>query len=377
MKIAARLTAVVSLALAVAACELKKSENPLSPTVAGPIPGVDITAPRLLEPGTGWQIAGDKQPLTLLIENSFSNSPRPLNYTFEVASDAAFTNRVFTRENVDGGDAGRTSLRLPDALSSGRTYYWRAKAQDGANESPFSAATSFNVFTPVSFDKPLPISPANNVQTDSTTPEFRFRNAPHAGTPEFVTYTIELASNATFTGALVAWQVAEQPGETKLVSPSAGPYNTQLFWRVRASDGGVAGPWSDAAVFRTPPAPVVIGPPPPPPSGNCAAAASPLAIVECTRAKFSAHMGHTELIAFLRATAINLNNAGVSGGPFGLLRKENGANCNGYSCDVLCSGTGTSQRQYDVLIDAEGDQKPIWPGAKTYPSIRMDACHAP
>lgn len=376
MKSLTRLVTCASLAVIVAACELKKTENPLSPTVAGPIPGVDISAPRLLEPGSGWEIAGDRQPLTLLIENSSSNGPRPLNYSFEVASDAGFSNRVFTRENVASGDGGRTSLRLPDPLSSGRTYYWRAKAQDGANEGPFSAPTAFNVFTPVSFDKPRPISPANGMQTDTVTPEFRFANAPHAGTPAHVTYTIEVAGNAAFSGALVAWQVAEQPGETKLPSPSAGPYNAQLFWRVRASDGSVTGPWSDTAVFRTPPPPVVITRPPDT-GGNCAGTTNPLAIVECTRAKFSTHMGHGEIVQFLRAVAINLNNAGVAGGPYGILRKQNGEQCGGYSCDIICAGQGTSQRQYDVLIDSTGSQGPVWGGPKTYPNIRIDTCEAP
>ena len=67
------------------ACESEKSANPLSPTVAGPIPGVNITPPKPLEPGNGWQLKGDKQPVTLLLENASSNGVRPLSYVFEVA----------------------------------------------------------------------------------------------------------------------------------------------------------------------------------------------------------------------------------------------------------------------------------------------------
>ena len=72
------------------ACESEKSANPLSPTVAGPIPGVNITPPKPLEPGNGWRLKGDKQPVTLLLENASSNGVRPLSYVFEVATDAAF-----------------------------------------------------------------------------------------------------------------------------------------------------------------------------------------------------------------------------------------------------------------------------------------------
>ena len=34
---------------------------------------------------------------------------------------------------------GRTSVRIPDKLQKDRTYFWRARAQDGANTGPLSA----------------------------------------------------------------------------------------------------------------------------------------------------------------------------------------------------------------------------------------------
>ena len=67
-----RLALILAATLSAAACESTKSANPLSPTVAGPIPGVNITQPKLLEPGSGWEVNADKQPLTLLIENASS-----------------------------------------------------------------------------------------------------------------------------------------------------------------------------------------------------------------------------------------------------------------------------------------------------------------
>jgi hypothetical protein len=85
-------------------------------------------------------------------------------------------------------------------------------------------------------------------------------------------------------------------------------------------------------------------------------------------------MSSGELVAFLRGSARDMNAAGLSGGPFGLLRKTSGANCAGYSCDILCSGSGTSQRQWDVLGDADGAQTPAWIGPKVWPDIRVDTC---
>ena len=144
------------------ACEASKSSNPLSPSVAGPIPGVEISAPKMLEPQPGSKISIEKQPVTLLIENAGSNGPRPLTYTFDIATDTGFSNKVFTREGIPQGDGGRTSLRMTDTLATGHTYYWRVRAEDGANTGPYATPTSFDIFTPIVIDVPGLTAPAPN-----------------------------------------------------------------------------------------------------------------------------------------------------------------------------------------------------------------------
>src|ERR1700686_2033437 len=99
---------VLAAVLALSACEASKSSTPLSPAVAGPIPGVEISAPKILTPPSGTKIAVDQQPVSLLIENALSSGPRPLSYVFEVATDANFNNKVFTRDSIAPGDCGRT-----------------------------------------------------------------------------------------------------------------------------------------------------------------------------------------------------------------------------------------------------------------------------
>src|SRR5438034_53925 len=69
------LLSLTTLLAACVACEAAKSSNPLSPTVSGPIPGVEITAPKTLEP-TNIKIAVDNQPVTLLAENAGSSGAR-------------------------------------------------------------------------------------------------------------------------------------------------------------------------------------------------------------------------------------------------------------------------------------------------------------
>src|SRR5437588_4496224 len=104
---------VAVFAVIAAACESSKSSNPLSPSVAGPIPGVQIGTPKILEPASGTKIAVDKQPVTLLIENAGSTGVRQLSYGFESATDANFNSKVFARDSIVPGDGGRTSLKLP------------------------------------------------------------------------------------------------------------------------------------------------------------------------------------------------------------------------------------------------------------------------
>lgn len=254
------LSVLFPLVIATVACDASKSSNPLSPTVAGPIPGVEISAPRLIEPGANWQVDSTKQPLTLLIENSSSSGVRPVTYTVEIANDANFTNILFKLDGVPPGEGGRTTLRLPDALSSGRTYYWRARALDGANSSPYSATVNFNVFTPVVIAGPVLHAPVNNVVLTERDPRFSIGNAPRSGPAGQVVYTIEIAEDPGFGNKAAIWLVTEQPNETILEAPANLNYGRQYFWRAQGADNNTIGPWSATQSFQTPPIPVAPAP---------------------------------------------------------------------------------------------------------------------
>jgi hypothetical protein len=233
-----------------AACvKSEKSENPLSPTVAGPIPGVSVSMPAVVEPKDGVRIAVDRQPITLVLANAETNGVRPLKYSFEVALDSQFTNKVLVRDGVEAGQ-GRTELRLPDALGAERTYYWRARADDGANSGPYSGFAFFHVFTPVVIGRPVPQQPTNNMRIDSLAPEFTIGNAARSGPAGAIAYEIELATSATFANLAALWTIAEQPNTTRMKATALSG-DTQYFWRVRGSDGATVGPWSDTHAFRT------------------------------------------------------------------------------------------------------------------------------
>lgn len=231
-----RRAAIGAALVAVAGCEVAKSSNPLSPSVAGPIPGVSISAPRTLEPGPGWDISTEKQ-LTLLIENASTSGQRPLTYRFEIATDADFRSMVFARDNIPPGEGGRTSVTLSDRLEHGRTYYWRARAEDGANKGPFAAAVHFRMYTPTSFEPPVALEPIGGVRLGTRRPSFKFRNAPRSGPVGAVQYQLQVARNDSFTDIVAIVQQSEQPNETTIAPTLELGWDRVHFWRVKAFDG--------------------------------------------------------------------------------------------------------------------------------------------
>ncbi len=267
------LACVVPVVLVMVGCAATKSEDPLSPTVAGPIPGVNITPPTIVQPTAGAKISVDQQPVVLMVNNAATSGVRPLTYVFEIAADVSFANKVFSRDGIQPGGTGQTSLRLPDSLATGRTYFWHARAEDGANTGPFSSTAAFDVFTPIVIGAPVPTSPIDNAMADSAHPRFTFNNAPRSGPVGAIAYVIEVADSDSFANKLAVWTVVERAGgQTALDSPQDLPPIKQLFWHVRAFDPTTVGPWSATQAFQTP-APIILPPPPPPdvPSGRTGA----------------------------------------------------------------------------------------------------------
>jgi len=348
----------------------EKSENVLAPTVAGPIPGVAITPPHAVNPAQGSSVAVDAQPLNLVLQNATTSGVRPLSYRFEVASDINFASKIFTREEIPPGGDGRTSVRLPDRLAPERTYYWRGRAEDGANSGPFSSPVTFNVFTPIVLGRPQAISPTGTV--DTLQPRFVIGRASRTGPVGRVAYVVQVADNEGFGSKIGVWAVNEGSGRTTLDAPVSLPSGKQLFWRTQAYEATTAGPWSDTLAFQ-----VVggIGGGGGGGGGCSPAPTSPLSILSCNRNQYGTPMSESQIVSLLRKTAKDFNAAGISGGPFGILRKDSGANCNGYSCDIICAGNGSSQKQWDVLIDATGIGAPTWSGSpKSGSSIVVRTC---
>jgi hypothetical protein len=258
------------LLLSLGGCEASKSSNPTAPTVAGPIAGVTIAAPALLEPAQGFKFKESEQPIRLTVGNATTTGVRPLTYSFDVAADADFNTKVFSRSGVAPGDGNKTSVQI-DRLDIGRTYYWRARAEDGANIGAYASA-GFEIQPKAAIGTPALIAPINNADAGSQTPVLQVQNAATVGPVGGVTYEFQVATDQAFTRLIAAGIVNEGSGTTTFNSSALG-WATTYFWRVRASDGETTSAWTASQVFRTPNAPVVKPPQTPNPggggTGNC------------------------------------------------------------------------------------------------------------
>jgi hypothetical protein len=110
------LAAVLSLV----ACEAAKSSNPTAPTVAGPIPGVAITAPKPLEPQAGQTLTFSSEPPTLLIENAGSSGVRTIWLQLEVSTDAGFSHMVHQADQITPITGARAPPTAPTPARSRR-----------------------------------------------------------------------------------------------------------------------------------------------------------------------------------------------------------------------------------------------------------------
>jgi hypothetical protein len=292
----------VAAAVLLSACQVQKSANPLSPQVAGPIAGVEISSPALLEPGQDWELRTRDQPIKLLFQNANSNGERPLTYAFELAADAAFKNVVFARTGVQPDPGPETRFQLPDRLAAG-TYWWRTRAEDGANASPYSAVKSFNVLAEVVLAPPIPSTPKNGALLSDITPDFRVKAGARSGVTDDLEYIVQISNNSSFTSIAAIFTTKESWPETHIDNGYSFLHDRTYYWRVRAwhtADGSEFSNWSATQTFKTPKPPA--DPPPPPPGDdddggggggtnpNSCNSSAGKDIAECIQARYPAYL---------------------------------------------------------------------------------------
>jgi hypothetical protein len=270
----AKLIVVAVGAVFLSGCQVDKSANPLSPHIAGPVEGVVISTPNLLEPGQDWELKTRDQPLKMLFQNADTNGVRPLKYSFDIASDSGFTNIVFARTGIEPDGSGVTQFQLPDKLAAG-TYWWRTRAEDGANTGPYSAVKSFIVAAQVVLAPPTPSSPSNGSTVSDLTPTFKVKAGNRSGVTSDIEYTVQVSNNSSFTSIVATFVEGETWPQTTIDRNYSFLHSKTYYWRARArhtADSELSN-WSSVFTFKTPAPPAA--PPPAAPGGGSSSGSSP------------------------------------------------------------------------------------------------------
>jgi hypothetical protein len=202
------------------------SNTPSSPT--------SVAAPHLLTPPNLAQIANNTQPVTLVVQNAVVTKPGATTYTFEVATDPSFTNKLQTKSGVAEGGGGQTGLTLA-MLPASTTFYWHALAAAGGTTGVFSSAYQFTIGAAETISPPTPVSPANGAST-TTQPTFIINNSARSGPVGVLTYRFDISTNATFATVTTSGTVPEGANQTSFTPASALTINTTYYWRVTAID---------------------------------------------------------------------------------------------------------------------------------------------
>ena len=199
------------------------------------VTGVTITAPAPVSPTVNQQFKYAEQPITLTIKNAVSTGTTARTYTFEVATDAAFASKVFSKDGVAEG-SGQTSLKI-DTLPgpAAKSYFWRARASSGTLTGPYSAALGLGIGPAVTLSTPVLASPGAGA-TVGGQPTLTVNNVQRTGPAGQLVYRFEVSATSSFASLLAATSVVEQGDGTTTTTINANLGNGNYFWRVQASD---------------------------------------------------------------------------------------------------------------------------------------------
>jgi hypothetical protein len=215
--------------------------------------GITLTTPTLITPTDSQQFKFTDQQLTLTIKNAVTTGKTALTYGIEVATDAGFAAKVYSKDGLAEG-AGQTALKI-DALGAAKTYYWRARATSGSLAGPYTKPRSFAVGPAVIIQAPVLGDPPNNGSVEEQ-PTLNVNTVQRTGPAGPIFYRFEVAEASSFSSLVYTATVAERTDLSytphKVTSKLA---EKTYFWRVRASDpaSGATSQYSSAAQFKVTP----------------------------------------------------------------------------------------------------------------------------
>lgn len=241
MKVVSVRSLVVTSCLAAAVACSNSNSNPAQPSGSSSSSSSSsnstssVVAPRPMSPANAAQIRNADQPVVLTVTNGVVTNATA-TYTFEIATDQAFSNKVQVKDAIAEGSNGQTSIRL-DALAPATDYYWHARAQGGGTTGVFSPVYKFTIGPAVIIQTPTPVAPASG-STTAGWPTLTINNSARSGPAGPITYLFEISTNSAFTAVILSARVNETPTSTSY-APSAGtaaPAIRSLYWRATAFD---------------------------------------------------------------------------------------------------------------------------------------------
>src|SRR5258708_28619367 len=84
-------------------------------------PSVSFTSPQATQPSGGATFKFSQHPVTLTFSNAVRTGPVTPTYSVEVATDAGFGNKVFTKDGIAEGIGGTSSGTI-NALTGKNTH---------------------------------------------------------------------------------------------------------------------------------------------------------------------------------------------------------------------------------------------------------------
>ncbi len=201
-------------------------------------------APAVSSPSEGEVVMGDSA--TLVVNNAFDPERQSLEYWFELDEVNTFDSPAKQASGAIGEGSAATSWTA-EGLVEGRTYYWRAKADDGSAQGPW-ATSSFRMYTDAKPpQEPTLDNPAPDAWVEVLAPTLSVHPATDPNGDE-VSYQFELYSDEL----LENLEASTTTSELSWARTAPLQNHQYYYWRARAVDaGGLASGWSDLQRFFT------------------------------------------------------------------------------------------------------------------------------
>lgn len=158
---------------------------------------------------------------------SWTVSPRAATYTFQLATDVAFTVLL-----IDQAGIVTTGFVPADSLTEGTTYFWRVTAVNPYGTKPAAGAPfSFTTTTPAAVAPGAftMVAPADTATGQSTTPKYTWTASSDAAS-----YTLQVATDSGMTALVVNQSGINLTSATPAVTLATGVVH---YWRVIAVNG--------------------------------------------------------------------------------------------------------------------------------------------